>query len=223
MSLKRAILLFLFVLMLASCSVVAPAPPAPTPTPVVIIVTATAPPASPTSPATQTPYVITATPLPATATSVPTNTPIPTNTPAPTNTPIPTATAVPPTPTNVPPTAVPSPTPGFKYLPPIITTKANNITLYPGDIVIAWDFPQELASDEYFQVIGWKEIKPERNALTWTQARSWRFVVNSGNINMFPWISGLGQYYMAVQVIRGKDGKFAGELSRESAPWPWRW
>ncbi|MDE3090343.1 MAG: hypothetical protein KGJ80_13255 [Chloroflexota bacterium] len=199
---KRAMLFVLFAVLLVSCGPLA-LTTAPTPTTAIVVVTSTIP------PATQTPYVITATPPPATATL------------APTNTPLPTATTLP-SPTSAP-TAAPSPTSGFKYLPPVITTEAKNITLYPGDIVLTWDFPSQLQDDEWFQVLGWKEIKPERHALTWTKDRSWRFVVNVGNIQMFPWISGLGQYYMAVQVIRGKDGKFMGELSRESAPWPWRW
>jgi len=211
MSPKRVILFVVFVILSVSCSSVplGVLPVQPTVAPVVIVVTATP------LPATQTPWIVTATPLPATATTVPTNTPPPTATPLPTATSLPTSTSVP--------TPVPTPTAGYIYIPPVITTEAKNITLYPGDIVIAWDFPQQLGEDEWFQVVGWKEIKPERHALTWTKDRSWRFVINSGNYQMFPWISGLGQYYLAVQVIRGKDGKFMGELSRESAPWPWRW
>jgi len=204
MKLNRLIALSILAIVLSGCiTFTAPTPtqvPAsPTvvpasPTPVIIVVTAT-----PLPPAT---------PVPATPTSLPTPTPL-----------IVVITATPP------PSATPTPTamPTRSYPAPMFIGPFKNETLYPGDIVIRWEWPFELGEDEYFEVLGWKEIKPERHSLTWTKERSWRFVLNAGNYHMFPWISGLGQYYFAVKVIRGKDGKWLGDLSPESAPYPWRW
>ncbi|MDE3091583.1 MAG: protein kinase, partial [Chloroflexota bacterium] len=160
-------------------------------------------------------------PPPATATSLSTATSLPTST----FTPFPTSTL-----TRMPTlsaTRPPAYTPTLALYPaPVITTPVTYPTLGPGDLVITWDFQQPLGEDDWFQVVAWKEqSSQEHHAMTWTKEHT--FTLNGNvprTIQMFPWIGGAGgQYYFAVQVIRGKDGKFMGELSRESAPWPWRW
>lgn len=171
--------------------------------------------------ATQTASAPTLTKTPAdTATPLPTNTSTVTLTPSPTNTSTPTST---PLPTNTPrplPTAVPFVKGGLKYSAPQITTQQTNPTLYPGDIVLTWSFQETLEDDEWFEVRGWKEGKNERNSLAWVKEKSYLFRVRFGSIP--DWVSGLGQYYLSVRVIKGQNGKWQADLSDESVP-PFKW
>jgi hypothetical protein len=110
------------------------------------------------------------------------------------------------------------------YPAPVITSPMNNPTFFPGDLVITWSFPYSLKEDEWFEVLGWKENKPnERNSMGWTKEQSFVFKRKDYYLPQFSFVAGMGQYYLCVQIVRGKDGKNLGILSPESRSFPWRW
>jgi len=71
-----------------------------------------------------------------------------------------------------------------------------------------WTWAGDLQEDEWFDIRIWTEGMPHRG-IAWTKQPEYRYDIC---------LLGSGHYYWSVAVVRGRDGKWLGNLSPEAPP-----
>ncbi|MGD8598235.1 MAG: CHAT domain-containing protein [Anaerolineae bacterium] len=178
--------------------------------------TTAGPESSPTLPPTSSPVAAATatvlsspTPRPS-ATSAPTRTP--TEVPAETATEAVTATPIPVRATNTPrPLPTATATPGIIYAAPRLIQPQDVVYLsqYSGNLyTMRWTWEGTLKEDEWFDVRIWRAGMPHYG-IAWTKDTEYVYDIC---------LQGSGNYYWSIAIVRGEDGQWLGDLSREAEP-----